>query len=283
MSRVVAHVLGALPQVGDAGGLDVRAYSLMKHGHLPSIHRLADELTQRIVAEVPPSIDPAVPVALPVAYLAVLPACGHLAARVAEGLRARRPADAARVHVVRIAKDAVTSIDYASSTAQQRREQMAALRFSLDEPVDGELVLLVDDVRVTGLAEEAAVAALLRDGRPRDIVTAYIAAATPDLAADPAVERALNHAAVGHPADLLPAMDAGEFVLTIRYLKWALAHPDAVDLLARIPGPLLTELRDGAVASGLWQRPEFATACRALDLALDTGLGTALDAEGRTA
>lgn len=256
--RIVSHTLSSLTGSG-LDGLDPSVYSLMKHGHLPSIRALADQLTQRLVTSAPALLDPNTRVALPVAYLCVLPACGYIAQRVAENLRSLRPAHAEAVRTVRIAKNAVTSIDYASSTLEQRREQLDSLEFSLDEPVNGELVVLVDDIRITGLAERAAVK-VLDEARPREVITAYIAAATPELALDPSVERRLNHTAVHHPGDLLTAMLQGEFALTIRYLKWLLAHPDLEALLPRIPPSVREELASGAAASGLWGRPEFARA-----------------------
>lgn len=273
--RIVSHTLSGLRHgAADDGpdgldGLDLTAYSLMKHGHVPSINQLADRLATDLLAAEPRLLDPRLRITLPVAYLAVLPACGHLAHRIALRLtQARQDAAAqpapypAEVRVVRIAKSAVASIDYASSTAQQRREQMSSLSFSLEPGLnlDGDLVVLVDDVRITGLAEQAAVRALAEASRPLEIITAYVAAATPELAADPSVERALNHAVVTHPSELLPAMHAGEFALTIRYLKWALSTQPVAELLREVPAPLAAQMAQGAEHSGLWGRPEYATA-----------------------
>ena len=287
--RVVSHVLRRAPHpsgpagvgvgvgVGpedpsdDLGGLDLRAYSLMKHGHLPSVNALADRLTADLLAADARLLDPQLRISLPVAYLAVLPACGHLAQRVAQGLAAARAEGAAEVRVVRLAKSAVTTIDYAAASADERRSQMLSLSFSLDEPVDGDLVVLVDDVRITGLAEEAAVAALAAQARPLDIITAYVAAAAPELATDPSVEHALNHAFVSSPLDLLPAIEAGEFALTIRYLKWALGSAEAAQLLRAIPEALASEMDRGATASGLWGRPEFEDAHAVLQQRLGAG------------
>lgn len=252
-------------------GLDLRAYSLMKHGHLPSVYALADRLTADLLAADARLLDPQLRITLPVAYFAVLPACGHLAARVAQGLAAARSDGAAEVRVVRLAKSAVTTIDYAASSADERRSQMLSLSFSLDEPVDGDLVVLVDDVRITGLAEEAAVAALAAQAQPLDIITAYVAAAAPELATDPSVEHALNHSFVSSPLDLLPAIEAGEFALTIRYLKWALGSPDAAQLLRAVPEVLAREMDRGAAASGLWGRPEFEDAHAVLQQRLGAG------------
>lgn len=273
--RIVSHTLSSLDNAAGVDGLDLRAYSLMKHGHLPSIYQLADRLTADLLAAEPRLLDPQLRITLPVAYLAVLPACGHLARRMAQRLTQARQGRAlpdgsggaavvepAQVRVVRIAKSAVASIDYASSTAAQRREQMSSLSFSLEPGLnlDGDLVVLVDDVRVTGLAEQAAVRALASASHPLDIVTAYVAAATPDLAADPSVERALNHAVVTEPSQLLPFMQSGEFALTIRYLKWALSTQPVQPLLQAVPRELSAQMAQGAADSGLWGRPEYAQA-----------------------
>lgn len=284
--RIVSHTLSSLGTGGltvpegqpvstaqeGLDGLDLSAYSLMKHGHVPSINLLADHLAQDLLDAEPRLLDPQLRITLPVAYLAVLPACGHLAHRMAQRLTEARTSAAknsvtrtdaaAQVRVVRIAKSAVASIDYASATAQERRDQMSALSFTLDPglDLDGDVVVLVDDVRITGLAEQAAVRALAQASHPAEIITAYVAAATPALATDPSVERALNHAVVTEPSQLLPAMRAGEFALTIRYLKWALSTQPVAPLLEALPPELAAQMARGAADSGLWGRPEYAEA-----------------------
>ncbi|MDR2254396.1 MAG: phosphoribosyltransferase family protein [Arthrobacter sp.] len=268
--HLASFVLDRFPG-GAPGDLPVQDYSRMKHGDLPATHALADRLSEDLLAAFPVLSDPSQRISLPVAYVAVFPASGHVALRVAERLRAARsgaPAvwseGDAGVRWVRIAKDAVTTIDYASSGEQARREQMARLGFSLDTPVDGDVVLLVDDVRITGLAEDTAVAALLEASAPARLITAYIAEAGPRLRRDPSVELRLNQAAIREPEQLLPAMRNGAFALTIRYLKWFLASPGAERLAGELPADVASEMLDGAVASGFEAEPLYSRGLAAL-------------------
>ena len=249
---------------------DVRTYSRMKHGDLDAAEALGRRLGHAVLAGVPAlATDPA-PVVLPVAYLAVPPACLMLAlavlgvvdeARAAHGLEPGR--------VVRVAKGAVTRTDYAGASAEARRAELASIGFHLDEDLAGTRVVLVDDVRVTGLAEQTLLDVLARDGtgRPAEVVTAYVAVCEPGLAADPTVEAVLNRAAARSVADLADAVRAGRFALTIRFLKRLLGAPetereaflDACDL------GLLDELADGARASGPAFCAAFAPGLAAVD------------------
>ncbi|WP_345295894.1 phosphoribosyltransferase family protein, partial [Luteimicrobium xylanilyticum] len=234
---------------------DVRTYSRMKHGDLDATTALGRALGRELLARVPAlATDPA-PVVLPVAYLAVPPAClllARAALDVVDGARAAHGLEPGRV--VRVAKGSVTRTDYAGASAEARRAELASIGFRLDEDLGGARVVLVDDVRVTGLAEQTLLDVLARDGagRPAEVVTAYVAVCEPGLAADPSVEAVLNHAAARSVADLADAVRAGRFALTIRFLKRLLGAPDAEreEFLDACDAALLAELVDDARATG---------------------------------
>lgn len=253
--RVVAHPLtgeAAHPVDARSGAdFDTGTYSLMKHGDLPAMHRLADELAAALVAQVPSLLTDARPVVLPVAYLVAPPACRYLADRIADRLNAVRTA-APTARVIHVHKDSVTHIDYAASSAQDRRNDLASIGFRLTEPVRDAVAIVVDDVRVTGLAEQVMVD-LLQDNGVRQIVTAYVATCDERLAADPSVEAALNHAEVASIHDMLPSVRRGDFVPTIRFLKRLLADPGAAEFLAECPAELVERFRADAEATG----PDF--------------------------
>ena len=252
VTRVAAHPLtGTLQRPVDARTgepFDSRTYSLMKHGNLPATHRLADELTDALVADCPWLLTDPRPVVLPVAYLVAPPACRYLADRVAARLAEVRPV-APEARVIHVRKDAVTHIDYATSSAQDRRNDLASIGFRLTEPVDGAVAIVVDDVRVTGLAEQVMLD-LLHDAAIGEIVTAYVATCDERLAADPSVEAVLNHTAVRTVHDMLPSVLRGDFVPTIRFLKRLLADPGIADFLAQCPAALVQRLRADAEATG---------------------------------
>jgi len=253
VTQVVAHPLtgtAAHPIDARTGApFDTRSYSLMKHGDLPAMHRLGDEVADALLADCPWLATDPRPVVLPVAYLVAPPACRYLADRVAARLTRARP-DAARV--IHVRKDAVTHIDYAASSAQDRRADLARIGFRLTEPVRGAVAVVVDDVRVTGLAEQVMLD-LLQEAGIGQLVTAYVATCDAELAADPSVEAALNHASVRSVHDMLPSVRRGDFVPTIRFLKRLLADPGIAQFLAQCPAQLVQRLRADAEATG----PDF--------------------------
>lgn len=249
--EVVAHPLtgtAAHPIDMNTGTLfDVADYSLMKHGNLPSIRGFGAELANVLIEHTPWLLTTGRPVVLPVAYLVAKPACFYLASAVRDVLNESRQGAPARV--VHVHKDAVTHIDYAASSAQDRRDDLARIGFRLTEPVGDAIAVVVDDVRVTGLAEQVMVDLLQRNGI-RQIVTAYVATCDERLAADPSVEAVLNHTAVRTVHDMLPSVLRGDFVPTIRFLKRLLADPGIADFLAQCPAALVQRLRADAEATG---------------------------------
>lgn len=252
VTQVVAHPLtGTAERPVDARTgepFDTRTYSLMKHGDRPAMHRLADELADVLVAERPSLLTDPRPVVLPVAYLVAPPACRYLADRIAGRLNALRTT-APAVRVMHVHKDSVTHIDYAASSAQDRRNDLASIGFRLTEPVRDAIAIVVDDVRVTGLAEQVMLD-LLQDNGIGQIVTAYVATCDEQLARDPSVESALNHAEIGSIHDMLPSVRRGDFVPTIRFLKRLLADPDVAGFLAACPTGLVQRFRADAEATG---------------------------------
>nr|WP_279538963.1 phosphoribosyltransferase family protein [Allobranchiibius sp. GilTou38] len=229
---------------------DHTAYSLMKHGDGAAIHGLGVRLGRHLLHEHGDELlADAVPV-FPVAYLAVPPACWYLASEalaVVDDARASRGLPPGRL--VHVRKDSVTAGDYAASSEQQRRAELAGIGFEVRESLAGCVAVVVDDVRVTGLAEQTIVSAL-SSAEPVTVLPAYVAVCTPQLAAAPYVERVLNHTAVESPLDLLPAIEADRFCLTIRFLKFALASPDLAEFVARCPQPVLLQMYDGVLATG---------------------------------
>nr|WP_246241912.1 phosphoribosyltransferase family protein [Flexivirga aerilata] len=255
MTRVVAHPLtGTAERPVDArtgDDFDTATYSLMKHGDLPSIRALGDELAEALLEQCPSLATDPRPIVLPVAYLAAPPACYHLAAVVAARLDERRP-DLPAARIVHVHKDSVTHIDYAASSAADRRKDLQSIGFRLTEPIDDAIAIVVDDIRVTGLAEQVILDALAGAGAAR-LVAAYVADCDESLAADPSIESALNHARVRSITDLLPSIERGEFAITIRFLKRMLGDPQLGEFLDRCPPDLVTRFHDYAQATG----PDF--------------------------
>jgi hypothetical protein len=264
LTVATAHLVGSRDDLRDRDTgerFDAATYSRMKHGDLAAAHVLGGRLASAVVAQVPALVTDPAPLVLPVAYLAVPPAClvlAHAVLRVLSAQRVARGLEPGRV--IRVAKGSVTHTDYATASEAERRAELAAITFRLDDDVAGAQVLVVDDVRVTGLAEARIVEVLAAAG-PRRLVAAYVAVVQGELASDPSVEAVLNTAAVRSVADLRDAVREGRFTLTIRFLKRLLqADPDERRaFLDACPPALIAEICGGASATG----PEFCAAHRA--------------------
>ncbi|NHN56251.1 hypothetical protein G9U51_10740 [Calidifontibacter sp. DB0510] len=250
-----ARLTGAVDAVRDAEGgpFEVATYSWMKHGDVRAADVFAARLAARLIAAVPSLVTDSAPLVLPVAWLAVPPSCHVLAERVLARLDdARFGHGNAPGRIVQVHKDSVTHTDYATASQADRAAELSRIGFALSEPVDGAQVVLIDDVRVTGMAE-ATILRALADSAPARVVTAYVAVCTPELAASPHVESALNHAAVASILDLVPVVQRGDFRLTIRFLKRALASASLPAFVAAVPRALVEQMYAGALATG----PDF--------------------------
>lgn len=243
---------GTLDAYQDVTGatFDADAYSRMKHGDIPATAAFGQLLAKTILTEHPEVATDPRSVLLPVAYRHVPPACYHLAAVVAEVLtHARAPHGLSAARIVKIEKDSVTNTDYATATPQARAAELNSLRFTLTEPVTDAHLVLVDDVRITG-ASEAAVAQALLDAGHHQLITAYIATLDDSLAAFPQIESVINHASVKGIRDMEGQVRRGDFALTIRFLKRALASPDLGAFLGVCDYQLRVQMLDGALRSG---------------------------------
>lgn len=247
-----ARLQGPVDAVRTVDGelFDTHTYSRMKHGDADAVDALGNRLAEALIEQCPYLVTDEAEPTLPVAYLAVRPSCWFLADVVLQRLNADRAARGLSAgRIVQVFKDSVTHTDYAASTQAEREDELARIGFELAEPIDGTNCVVIDDVRVTGLAERTVLAAL-QAARPKTLVTGYLAVCEPDLAASPHVESALNHAAITSILQLVPAAQAGRFHLTIRFLKRALASPELPQFVAQVPPELVQEMYDGAVATG---------------------------------
>lgn len=247
--RVTAHTL----TVADPrGGLDLADYSAMKHGGTTATQQLAGSVARVLAESVPELTTDPVPPVFPVAYLAVRPACWYLADEVLRGINAERAARGLSLgRIVRVHKDSVTRTDYATASAEARRAELASIRFTLTEDVTGSRLVVVDDVRVTGLAESAILGALQGSGA-QQIVLAYLATVEGDLAADPSIEARLNTAAAESLDDLAQLASTGGLALTIRMLKRVLgaSADERRAFLDACPTDYLDAALEGALATG---------------------------------
>ncbi|MEX5236142.1 phosphoribosyltransferase family protein [Kocuria arenosa] len=272
---VVAHRLvgtpSSLTNAVTGTAFDGESYSRMKFGDARALRNLGTDLGKALVSAVPHLVVDDAPPVLPVAYLAVPPACYYLATAVLHVLDAHRAVTGLPSgRITRIHKDSVTRTDYATASAEDRAAELSRIGFTLTDDLTGCHVVVVDDVRVTGLAETAVLGALA-DSRPRSVTLGYVATVEdPVLRADPSVESAMNHHTIRTVTDMIPAIEEENFHLTIRFLKQALAV-DAGDrrrLFDACPTALLSDMLAGARASGTAFVQGYAPGISALERAV---------------
>lgn len=226
------------------------AYSRMKHGDANMLKTFAFELAQQVAHHNPDLVADPAPLQLPVAYKHVPPACFYLAEETLRLLNPERvicgnqPGTITRIH-----KDTVTHTDYSTATPEQRQAELDRISFTLDQPARGAQILLIDDLRVTGNAEHAALTALTAD-EPANITLGYLATCDPDLSQHTEVEAHLNHAEVTSILDMLPTIQDNRFKLTIRFLKLALKSPELPYFLHAAPNELAHTMLNGAIHTG---------------------------------
>lgn len=250
----VYTLVGSVEDIRDRDGQDFDrdTYSRMKHGDTAAITALGTKLGQMLIQQVPTLVTDPTEVVLPVAFMTVPPSCYYLSVVVADLINQHRlRLGHAPARIIRIAKDSVTQTDYAASSMAEREAEMQRIDFALDEPITGLHVVLVDDVRVTGLAERTALEAMAHE-TPSSMTVAYVAVVEGTLQGSPHVEAALNHATVTSIMDMLPAIQRGDFALTIRFLKRCLkSDPETLGAFLReCPLMLLNHMHDGALSSG---------------------------------
>ena len=184
--------------------------------------------------------------------------------------------------LLQIERAAASAGDYGTLSAQARDRLMAAnaLSFRRFRPaqVRGAHLLVVDDVRVTGAHQRClmrASEALPLAARTFLYLAACAGAAPPgpgggtggtgyragDGRLDPALEDALNHAAVKTLGDLAAIVEAGDFTWNVRACKFALSPGNRGELprfLRRMPGWFVRGLHRNSRADGYARMPVYA-------------------------
>jgi hypothetical protein len=173
--------------------------------------------------------------------------------------------------LMQIERAAASAGDYGTLSAQARDQLMAAnaLSFRRFKPaqVRGAHLLVVDDVRVTGAHQRC----LMRASEALPLAARaflYVAdfagsspSGTGDGRLDPALEDALNHAAVKTLDDLAAIVEAGDFTWNVRACKFALNPGNRGELprfLRRMPGWFVRGLHRNSRDDGYARMPGYA-------------------------
>lgn len=250
---------------------DERSYSRFKHGDGTLAARYGRALAGGLLAATPHLVTPGAPLVVTSAPYKYLPTASHaLAQEVCRSLNRATPAGSGRGrggggrHGRRLAETGtlrmsrVPPANYARMDVDRRAELLAesGLRVGSGH-FAGRNVVLVDDARVTGLAETTT-RQLLRRAGARSVTPVYVVVFVEDhRAVRPELEHRINQAYVRDLWSLLDVIRGERFVLNIRTVKFVLGWPDLDELdafLTHLTGAELRAIHDAACGTG----PEFA-------------------------
>lgn len=269
--------------VTEAGtDFDERSYSRFKHGDGALAARYGRALAGGLLAATPHLVRPGRPLMVTSAPYKYLPTASHALAR--EVCRAVNTAGAghgsrlAETGTLRMAR--VPQANYARMDVDRRAELLAqaGLRVGSGD-FAGRHVVLVDDARVTGLAERTS-RQLLRSAGARSITALYVVEFVEGRRpVPPQLEHRINQAYVRDLTSLLDVFRSERFELNIRTVKFVLGWPDPdelEDFFTRLTGAELRAIHDAACGTGPELTRHRAEPLRRLRVALIRTYGPAL-------
>jgi PRTase ComF-like len=254
--------LGARLVTETGADFDELSYSRFKHGDGVLAERYGSALAAALLRAAPEVVKGGEPLVIASAPYKYLPTASHELAlhvrRVLNVALAETGRPPASIGGLRMGH--VDSQNYATEDVVRRRVLLREAKLSAEGAAfAGRHVLLVDDARITGLAEATAID-LLASAGARLVTTLYAVEISDGLGTScPDVEHRINHAFVRDLVSLLQVFRAERFVLNIRTLKYILGWPEPNELeafLGHLTHAELAHVHDSAWKTG----PEFA--CR---------------------
>jgi hypothetical protein len=238
---------------------DESGYSRFKHGDGVLAERYGRELAALLLAASPEIVKRGEPIVIASAPYKYLPTASHELAlqlcRVLNATLGEAGNPLAEIGALRMSR--VDHHNYATHDVAYRRKLLRQAGLSADAAVFAERhVLLVDDARITGLAEETATE-LVMAANARTVTALYVVQIAEQLGAScPAVEHRINRAFVRDLSSLLQLYRSDRFILNIRVLKYVLGwhhHAELSAFFSRLTRAELHALLEAAWHTG----PEF--------------------------
>jgi hypothetical protein len=235
---------------------DAANYSRFKYGDGVLAEQYGRELAARLLSAAPQCAAKGEPVVIASAPYKYLPTASHeLALQVGRVINAALAANGQRtVEIGALRMSRVDSTNYAKLDTVLRSETLAQAKLYVD-PAEfaGRHVLLVDDARITGLAETAATELVTAAGA-RSVTSLYVVQIVKNRARiRPDIEDRINHAFVRDLATLLEVFRSARFVLNIRTVKYVLGWPDRAEqdaFFARLTDAERSAIHDAARRTG---------------------------------
>jgi PRTase ComF-like len=251
--------LGARLVTETGADFDELSYSRFKHGDGVLAEWYGSALAAALQCAAPEVVKGGEPLVIASAPYKYLPTASHELAlhvrRVLNVALAESGRPPAGIGALRMGH--VDAQNYATEDVVRRRELLREAKLSAEGAFAGRHVLLVDDARITGLAEATAIDLLVTAGA-RLVTALHVVEISDGLGTScPDVEHRINHAFVRDLASLLQVFRAERFVLNIRTLKYILGwpQPDELDaFFGHLTHAELALIHDAAWKTG----PEFA-------------------------
>lgn len=239
------------------GSFDPVAYSRFKYGFTPPGICYGKQLADLIWPRLESVLDSGEPILIVSAPYRHLPTASHVIANSLCHELGRRAIDceAEPPVLVPFHKRQVGDSTYAKSSKDDRLKTLATLGLHIDEGlIPGSHILVVDDIRITGAAEEAT-AAYLEPLGPGSIWYLHAASFDRELAiSNPEIEDKLNQTIPHTLEDILRQDVSRVFQLNTRVLRHILESPLPFEFdffLSYAAKSLLEEILRASVGSGL--------------------------------
>ena len=258
------RLAGSLSATGWRGeGFAPERYSLLKYGSAAAAVSWGEELANYVLVHLPEVMHEVGPVVTASAFHRVPTAAFAVARAMQTRVNGHRLVQAlGPLEHARIAREAVYAGEYETLDTRSRQSVLADMRLQYQGPaLAGRHVVVVDDVRVSGMHELVLAELLQREG-PAAIHFVYLVEVHHALgASEPTIEQELNNAAVGSLEALRTLLLSEPTLLNARVVKRILLWPRSPQqldaLLGELPDSLLSRLYKAALADGYHRMPPF--------------------------
>jgi len=147
--------------------------------------------------------------------------------------------------------------DYGFLSKEKRKQLIDNDQFFFNrEFIKGKLLIFIDDVHITGTHEQKLIEIMDKDGITNESIFLYFARYYGN---DPAVEAAINFAAIPKFEDYIELVNTEECKVIVRPIKYILSQPSAVikATIRDFPKSFVDDLVSGCMAEGYFKIPKF--------------------------
>lgn len=135
-------------------------------------------------------------------------------------------------NMLKMSRSVLFEGDYGKLTEEGRTSLLKKDKLTIDRDfVEGKLLLVIDDIKITGAHEEKVARMLVENEVAfKEVVFLYYAELTNPEVVGASYEDRLNHAHVKSLNELFNIIKNGNFILNARVCKYLLSHPDSSEV-----------------------------------------------------